>query len=330
MADLRNIRIDGVFTLKAPMSHIGETISNSSYLVQEKILQDDGTVEEVFAYSGNAWRGQLRDLSAAYMLDRLNRPEVSLDMFHLLFSGGRIGGAQSTDIDQARRLRAAIPMLSLFGGGVGNQLLAGKMRVGSSYPLCRQAIPVLPKVFHPMAEKIDYADLTFQKELSRRDDGKNDEARQYLPPPDITLLPGAAGTEAAARKQRREEGPADQMRMRMELVTPGTRLASFITLSDVTDAQIGCLVAALHAFSRNPFIGGQSARGFGLVDLEYRFRDTGTGETVDQFLTVADGESLLAPEAQAAKDAYDQHLRGIYDAMLAKSGSDITALLGAA
>jgi hypothetical protein len=48
-------------------------------------------IEEVFSYSGNAWRGQLRDLAASYMLDALGSPTLSLDAFHLLYSGGRIG-----------------------------------------------------------------------------------------------------------------------------------------------------------------------------------------------------------------------------------------------
>jgi hypothetical protein len=46
-------------------------------------------IEEVFSYSGNAWRGQLRDLAASYMLDALGSPTLSLDAFHLLSQGGQ-------------------------------------------------------------------------------------------------------------------------------------------------------------------------------------------------------------------------------------------------
>jgi len=44
-------------------------------------------------------------------------------------------------------MRAAVPMLSLFGGGVGNQLIGGKMAVGSMYPICRECSNILPRRF---------------------------------------------------------------------------------------------------------------------------------------------------------------------------------------
>lgn len=127
---LKSYRLHGLFTLRAPLSHIGETISASSHLAQDQVLQPNGELVPVFAYAGNAWRGQLRDLSAAYMLDAIGSPRLQLDAFHLLFSGGAIGGPQNTDIAQARRMRAAMPHIAIFGGGVGNQILEGKLRVG--------------------------------------------------------------------------------------------------------------------------------------------------------------------------------------------------------
>ena len=102
----------------------------------------------MFCYSGNAWRGQLRDLSAAYMLEHLGYARVPLDTFHLLFSGGKIGGEQVVDIPAAMRLREAVPHISIFGGGIGNQILAGKLRVGNCYPVCAEATVALPEALH--------------------------------------------------------------------------------------------------------------------------------------------------------------------------------------
>ena len=73
-------------------------------------------------------------------------------------------------------MREVVPALSLLCGGVGNQILQGKLRVGTCYPLCRQAITVLPACLHDAAQQIDYADCTFDKEYSRRDDAKIDAA----------------------------------------------------------------------------------------------------------------------------------------------------------
>ncbi len=94
---VRTVRLDGFVRLKSPVSHIGEIISNTSYLVEDSVLQPDGTLEKVFCYSGNAWRGQIRDLMSSYMLDALGRPRLSLDAFHLLYSGGRMGGVLGED-----------------------------------------------------------------------------------------------------------------------------------------------------------------------------------------------------------------------------------------
>jgi len=314
-----HVRIYGTFTLRSPLSHIGESISTTSYLVQEPLMQPDGSIEEVFCYNGNAWRGQLRDLAASYMLDYLGQARVPLEAFHLLFSGGRIGGDQVVDINAARAMRRAIPMISLFGGGVGNQILPGKLRVMNSYPICQEAAVVLPDQFLGEAARRSYRGMTFEKSFSRKDDGKDERVREYLMEEPAGLLEGPT---------RKKDGPADQMRMTSELLAAGVKLYTEIECLDVSEVELGVLVSALHRFSRSPHIGGQSNRGHGKVRLDYRILDMDTGEERD-FVRVSDGPALLAPPAKAAKEAYDQHLCDQYNAMLESQGGEIRALLGA-
>lgn len=344
-----NKRLLGTFKLRSPLSHIGEAISTVTYLVEEPILQPDGTVEPVFVYSGNAWRGQLRDLCATYMLEHLGNARVPLDTFHLLYSGGRIGGDQVIDIDKARAYRRAIPMLALFGGGVGNQILPGKMRVGNGYPICREAIPVLPVGLRRAARDVSYRALTFEKSFSRKDDAKDDRLRTHIAdadaaagarpitPPKATrapvMLPGmddvpTAGAPPPEPPKPQRDGPADQMRMTVELLAAGTQLTTRIDLLDVSEIELGALVSGLHAFSRSPHIGGQANRGHGQVELEYEILDLDTNKT-EQFLGVADGAALLAPAATAAKASYDAYLREQYDRLLADKGDEMRSLLGA-
>lgn len=332
-ARTRTIRLTGLFTLRAPLSHIGESISTTTYLNQEVILQPDGAPAEVFVYNGNAWRGQLRDLAAAYMLARIGDPRLPLDAFHLLFSGGRIGGEQSVNIERARMYRRAIPMTALWGGGVGNQILPGKLKVHNSYPLCREALPVLfrlPAELRARAERLSYRGMTFEKSFSRKDDGKDDRLRVHLLGAEqdgqaapAALLPGAA----KAKPER--EGPADQMRMTSELLAAGVQLGTVITAEHVTDVELGCLVSAIHQFADAPYIGGQSNRGHGYVSLDYDYHDTATGER-GQFLSVDGETALLAPIAAEAKDSYDSYLRGQYDALLARQGTHMAGLLAGA
>lgn len=332
-----NVRLSGLFTLRSPLSHIGESISTTSYLVQEPVIQPDGSIVDVFCYSGNAWRGQLRDLAAEYMLDRLGDAAVPLDVFHLLFSGGRIGGEMTVDVERARLWRRSIPLVALFGGGVGNQILAGKMRVSNAYPICQEAIPILSERHHAAAQQRTYRGMTFEKSFSRKDDGKDERLRPYiLQPAPTNLLEMAGGpgevpppkkVRGGVRQVHESEAVADQMRMTCELLAAGAQLATEIDILDVSDVELGALVSALHRFSMSPHIGGQASRGHGHVTLDYAITDLETGVT-QPFLTVAE-TALLAPPAAAAKASYDAFLRDAYDRMLTDQGSAIRGMLGA-
>lgn len=340
-----DLRLTGTMTLRSPLSHIGETISTVAYLVEEPILQPDGSLEEVFCYSGNAWRGHLRDLAAVYLLEHLGAPRLPLDSFHLLFSGGRIGGDQVVDVAAARAYRRTLPLVAVWGGGVGNQILPGKMRVSNSYPVCREALPVLPAALHAAAEAVSYRGLTFEKSFSRKDDAKDERFAAYRAGAPAPALPAAQEAQEAdgaqadlfggapAPKARRPSataehtGPADQMRMSVELLAAGVQLATRIDLLDVSEVELGCLVSALHQFARSPHVGGQANKGHGLVDLAYTLADLETGEQ-QPFVAVTDGAPRLHPPAEAAKAAYDTFLLEQYRALLDRQGGEMRALLG--
>ena len=317
-----NLRLSFLYLTRAPLSHISDAISTVTYLVQQPIIQPNGGIEEVFAYSGNAVRGQWRDLSAAYLLEHLGHARVSTETFHLLFSGGKIGGEQKTDISAARKLREALPHLAIFGGGVGNQILAGKLRVSCLYPVCLEAIPVLPDDLHERARIVEYREMVFQANYSRRDDEK-----------DVLLAPyRIADTETPmleGKKKKIGDEPATQMRMTSELLAPGVHLYGEVDCLAVSEAELGCLTAALHTFSRSPHLGGQNNKGNGRVTVDVRYLDLDTGDTGDFLSIRANGLPLLCEPAERAKAAYDQHLRAQYDAMLSNQQSEIRQLLSA-
>jgi hypothetical protein len=167
-----------------------------------------------------------------------------------------------------------------------------------------------------------YSDVTFDKSFTRTDDTKSESLRQYLPPENAGLLEGP-------RKTKSGNEVADQMRMTTELVAPGTRLASEIDVLDPSDAELGALVSAIHQWSRSPHIGGQANKGHGKVRLDYRILNMETGEDQDFIRITGDGPCLLSEPAQQAKDAYDQHLRALYDRMLEQSKDGIRGMIGA-
>jgi len=315
---VNNYRIYGCFKTKSPLSHISESISTNSYLVQDPILQPDGEIEEVFAYNGNAWRGQLRDLSATYLLEKLGM-KVDLDAFHLLFSGGKIGGDQSIDIAKAKLMRKVVPHISIFGGGIGTQIMQGKLKVGSSYPLCVEALPVLHSQYYQQAKNISYADLTTEKSFTRFDDSKNFDLQSKVSLADQPLL--------ETKSKKKDGDVSTQMRMTSELLIAGVTLAHEIDLVSVDEIELGAFVSALVQFAQVPYIGGQSNKGHGRVDYVAQIVNTKTGEVQELFKM--DGDiPKLSDVAQQAKDAYDDHLMKIYNAFLEQKESEIRGLLG--
>lgn len=315
---MKSYRIFGQFVTKSPLSHIAESISTTSYLVQEPILQENGEIEEVFAYNGNAWRGQLRDLAAQYLLDRLG-VTVSIDAFHLLFSGGKIGGDQAIDISQAKTMRKALPMFSVFGGGVGNQIIAGKLKVGSSYPLCLEALPALSERWHLEALKTSYSDMTIEKSFTRFDDTKNLDKQEYVNVLDVPMLEN--------KGKKKDSEVSTQMRMTSELLIVGVKLAHEIDLVQVTEVELGALISAMHRFSHTPYIGGQSNRGHGRVDYRAVIIDSDGNQ--NDLIKITGEAPRLSKFAQDAKDAYDEHLLKQYNAYLEAKESEIRKLLGA-
>lgn len=317
---MRNYRIFGQFKTKSPLSHISESISTTSYLVQEPILQPSGEIEEVFCYNGNAWRGQMRDLAAKYLLEKLNIT-VGLDGFHLLFSGGKIGGDQSIDIEQARAMRKAIPMFSLFGGGVGNQILPGKMKVGSSYPICVEAAPCLAESLQDAAQLLSYRDMTMEKSFTRFDDAKNPNLTELLTHEAQLLIEGD-------KKGKKKDEVSTQMRMTSELIVPGVVLAHEIDLVEVSEVELGALVSAMWRFAQTPYIGGQSNRGHGRVDYYATIFDPESGESKD-LIKVTGDTPRLSKVGKDAKAAYDDYLMQQYNAWIETKESEIRTLLGA-
>lgn len=326
MTATRSVRLDGVIELLAPMSHIGETISTEAYLNEEPIIQPDGSVENVFVYNGNALRGQLRDCMAQYLLDKLGGVRVPLPAFHLLFSGGAIGGPQTVNIEQARAYRELLPSISLLGGGVGNQILPGKLRVGNSYPIVRQTARLVPKRFQPDPLP-DYATWTTEKSFTRKDDAKDENLRKHL------RLAGGGQRElleSPDAQAAESQGPATQMRYTVELLCAGARLYTHIVAFDVTEIELGCLVTAFEQFARHPYIGGQSRMGHGRCRIEYEWTDLGdTAAEPTPFLAVGAEQVDLSHPAAEAKDAYDRFLAEMYRKHIETHEAEIVQLLEA-
>lgn len=333
MKGLRSGRIETVYTLLSPLSHIGSSIGPDSYLNTMTVIGPDGAPVEAFIYSGNAIRGMLRDAGARYMMDHLGDADttvqIPLEVFYLLFSGGSIGGESKVDIDQARRIRGAVPHLSVFGGGVGNMILPGKINVGEALPVSREFAHILPADL-VSEDLLSWRVMTTERSFTRTDDAKNELLTPYL---QDTGTPGLAVAqpqqtslaefEEPEKNQEKKDRP-QQMRYTLELLAAGTRLWSIIDYFDMTDVELGALVAAINEWGKRPVLGGQARVGMGRVKAEMTIYDG--PKPGEPFITIDSRTVHCHEPAAEAKSKYDEFLAAYKRHLELQSGEIIHRL----
>jgi CRISPR type IV-associated protein Csf2 len=278
----------GTVTALSSISHIGPDAggqTTTSYLRREKFVQPDGTVELIPTISGNGMRGMLRDRGMWHMCRALGygvdpaTGEVlglSLPAFHFLFSGGTLTSVagRGLDIDTARRVRELIPLVGVFGGAMGNQIMEGKLRCGKLIPICQETAHLLPEwCFEGVVTSI--FDVTQQEAFTRKDDEHNEHLRQLIAPDVRGLLEAKAAAKREVRgtseeKPDDEVGQHQQMRYWVETLAAGTRLFWELALEDVTDVEYDAFWTAMAEWARAPYIGGKSGTGHGKVKVNFR------------------------------------------------------------
>lgn len=321
---MNTLIFEGVMTLMTSLSHIGDSFGVNSKLRREKVIQTDGSVEEVPIVSGNAIRGILRDRGMLHMLRVLGygvdeqTGEVHglpLPAFYFLFSGGSLsGGGKALDIDEARRWRQLIPLVGLFGGAMGNQIMPGKIKCGKAIPICLETAHLLPERFVPQ-KPTSVWEYCQEEAYTRRDDEKNDNLRQLLQPETRVLLDAAFAEKKKksalpATNFETETGQKQQMRYYIETLAAGTRLYWDMAMDDVTDLERETMFVTLAEFSRMPYIGGKSGTGHGKVSV-----------IIDKWLEI---------DSRIKKgNELDVRIGTLYADHLAKNGNEIKAALDA-
>lgn len=292
-----DLKLEGVVTLKTSLSHIGDSFGNQSLLRREKIVQSDLSVEDVVVYSGNALRGQLRDCGTLYFMDKLGIDKLSFEGFYLMFSGGALTlTGRSVDLGLARQMRKLIPLLAVFGGAVGNQIMEGKLVVGKLYPMCAECKRQIPEKYHQQM-KTSYRLWLQEEEFSRKDDMKSET---LLPLVDPGSIP--------------EKSNPQQMRYSLETIAAGSQFYSEILLMGCSDVEVGGFLSTLSEFSKYPSLGGRRGTGHGLCEMDYERVKVNAKVVFDE-------------EMRGYKAAYDDYLAA-YQQALMESKDEITEVLG--
>lgn len=145
--------------LLSPLAHGADSkAGNATLFRRRQAITETGRVLELPFYSGNAVRGQIRDLLADHLLGALgltprrDKPPINIWFFHTLYAGGvleeqskvmeainkELGKSGSLRTDGLRRLRDMLPGLSMLGAAIGNRVIPGRIYVGDLRPRCRE------------------------------------------------------------------------------------------------------------------------------------------------------------------------------------------------
>lgn len=309
---MKTVEFQGVMTALSSVHHGGESFGINSKLRREKFVQPDGSVEEVPVVSGNSIRGNLRDLGMWHMCRALGYGEedgdgvplgLSLPAFYFLFSGGSLTkvAGRGLDIDRARELRELIPLVGVFGGAMGNQIMPGKLKVDKAIPICAETAHLLPGRYVEFEPESIWEYL--QEEMYTRKDDEKDEHKRVLIDTEIRKLLEAEAAEKRGQlfqpPVQEDTGENQQMMYYVETLAAGTRFYWSVVLDDVTDVEFDAFVTCLVEFSRAPYLGGKSATGLGKVAV-----------TFDNWHTI---DSRLGTNGVAADlpvgERYHQHLK---------------------
>lgn len=246
---LMNVRI----VLRSSVAHNGETVGVDAEFHRVKIMLPSGLEERIPTITGNSIRGQLRDAAADDLLTRLEGGALALDKFYLLFSGGSLSktGGRSLNLDDIRELRRLVPMLSIWGGAVGNHIMPGKLIAGQIMPVAEEAAHLLPAGVVTGQPPSVYSIMQTES-YTRMDDAKSERHERWH------------GNADAA-----PDAPAQQMRYNVETMAAGTVLFWRVGLLGATALEREAFIAALRRWAVNPVLGGKSSVGHGLVEMQF-------------------------------------------------------------
>lgn len=257
-----------VWTFTAPVHHGDDEKDGnvSRFRTERRYSSILGRAVEVPLYSGNAWRGQVRDLVALDLFERVGlRPNEAAPVWaHSLFSGGSIEAGSASNGSNAafrRALRDLLPIVDLMGGVYGNEPLDGMLRASDALPICREtADAVAWRVAPEIAAEGDAAVRAWAERLPWCEDLY--ETRQLT-----------------RHAHRDLEGDGGQMIVRTQVIRAGTQWAHSIALAgkdrSLSPLTRAALAHAVDLFVRSGAVGAGNARGLGA------FVTSGYGDTGD-------------------------------------------------
>jgi hypothetical protein len=219
--------------------------------------------------SGNAWRGQVRDLLALDLCHRLGIEPKDLPphVAHSLFSGGNIEGGSVTsgvNVAHRRELRRLVPIIDVLGGVHSNDPMDGILRASDAVPVCREAAGL---IVYDLAPEVAAEGIAAVRAWSTR----------------LPWCEDLYGTRQLVRHGHKDfEGERGQMLVRTQTILAGSRWVQHVGIAAkdriVNPVSIAAARHAMALFCRSGAMGAGNARGLGeFVTDGYVFSGSAAG-----------------------------------------------------
>jgi hypothetical protein len=240
-------------TTLSPLAHGGDSKAGNATLFRRmQVLSDTGSTLSLPFYSGNALRGQMRDLLADDFLKALDikpsktNPPITLWFFHTLYAGGALeenseaskafgkflGANGAIKAEGIYQFRDTLPMISALGCSLGNRIIEGRANFGDFRPDC----------FEWSSGDIKASELMTWEFLTRREDFEG-----------------------------HEDGENSSMIANTECLKSGVILRGGIDIrGHASDMERSVIGKGLSLLSDRGFIGADSRRGFGKVKMDVK------------------------------------------------------------
>lgn len=195
------------------------------------------STEQIPCISGNSIRGIIRRIVMSDFAHRTGIKSFRKEIYHQLFTGGNLTSSSGQeDIEFREKYVSMCPMLGLLGSAIGNQMLQSAMNVFSA-DICCSELGTGEASFWELLE-IDFG--------TRLDSSKTEK-------------------EIEITGEMKE---TTQMLYQIEKIIPGTQFSGKMILDSDDELTQSAFWHALKLFKENGIIGGMSARGNGLVNIE--------------------------------------------------------------
>lgn|SRR5699024_6644740 len=333
---MTNINLESYFYLKSPLHHGSEQTVLKPIGLPEKAGNNytpHKTEQEIMLYpnyakqvripivSGNSIRNKIRNLLVAPTLDAIDVDfsELSKNMRDIFTSGGGMdkqeGDKNEKEKDKTKNekvpllirdqetLRAAFPMLSLFGASYGNRMLSGQLKVGIAKPIFIEN----QHLFDGRKGNIHYTDDILYYQMA---------------------------TRAEVNRDAMKDGDISKQNIYYyEVASSGLEFRHRIIGENLSDIELSALQLALDLFKEKAYLGGKTSTGYGYITTDEWYQDTGVSSdlylnwlnenkvVISEYLSYWDNPKKLMKDEKTIK--WDEKLTTKLDELISERRSNI-------